>query len=228
MIVIERVESVVPLARALVAGGIRVLEVTLRTPVALDAVRAIRAAVPEALVGVGTVTTTAELDAAIAAGAASRPGLACRPAWPSEPGSTQGHVGHRAVPYGRTRWTPCCAAMAAARISSPTTPVGTAIARSARAARPSAGSMQEDAASRSEQARTCAMPAIVCGPATTGDGGSESGLPPLGVGIRRRTTNEPHLHVVKRIELSWLNEQRSVSSAKACQCFAKVDALSPN
>ena len=122
----------------------------------------------------------------------------------------------------------CCAAMAAARISSPTTPVGTAIARSARAARPSAGSLQEDAASRSEQARTCAMPAIVCGPATPGDGGSESGLPPLGVGIRRRTTNEPHLHVVKRIELSRLNEQRSVSSAKACQCFAKVDALSPN
>ena len=89
VIVIERLESAVPLARALVAGGIRVLEVTLRTPVALDAVRAIRAAVPEALVGIGTVTTTAELDAAIAAGAASRPGLACRPAWPSEPGSTQ-------------------------------------------------------------------------------------------------------------------------------------------
>ena len=46
VIVIERLESAVPLARALVAGGIRVLEVTLRTPVALDAVRAIRAAVP--------------------------------------------------------------------------------------------------------------------------------------------------------------------------------------
>ena len=70
VIVIDRLENAVPLARALVAGGIRVLEVTLRTPVALDAVRAIRAAVPEALVGVGTVTTPAELDAAIAVGAA--------------------------------------------------------------------------------------------------------------------------------------------------------------
>ncbi len=70
VIVIERLEDAVPLARALVAGGIRVLEITLRTPVALDAVRAIRAAVPEALVGVGTVTTADELDRAIAAGAA--------------------------------------------------------------------------------------------------------------------------------------------------------------
>ena len=70
VIVLERLSDAVPLARALVAGGIRVLEVTLRTPVALDAVRAIRNAVPEALVGVGTVTTVDELDRALAAGAA--------------------------------------------------------------------------------------------------------------------------------------------------------------
>jgi len=70
VIALDRLADAVPLARALVAGGVRVLEVTLRTPVALDAVRAIRAAVPEALVGVGTVTNADELDRAIAAGAA--------------------------------------------------------------------------------------------------------------------------------------------------------------
>ena len=51
VLVIDAVEHAVPLARALVAGGVRVLEVTLRTPVAFDAVRAIRAAVPDALRG---------------------------------------------------------------------------------------------------------------------------------------------------------------------------------
>jgi len=69
VIVLDRVTDAVPLARALVAGGIRVLEVTLRTAAALESVRAIRAEVPEALVGVGTITTPAELDAAQAAGA---------------------------------------------------------------------------------------------------------------------------------------------------------------
>jgi 2-dehydro-3-deoxyphosphogluconate aldolase / (4S)-4-hydroxy-2-oxoglutarate aldolase len=69
VIVLERVADAVPLARALAAGGIRVLEVTLRTAAALDSVRAIRAEVPQALVGVGTVTTPAELAAAQAAGA---------------------------------------------------------------------------------------------------------------------------------------------------------------
>ena len=56
VIVLDRVADAVPLARALVNGGIRVLEITLRTPVALDCVRAIRAAVPEAIVGAGTLT----------------------------------------------------------------------------------------------------------------------------------------------------------------------------
>lgn len=69
VIVIEREEDAVPLARALVAGGIRVLEVTMRTPVALAGVRAIRAAVPDAIVGVGTIVSVADMDAAIAAGA---------------------------------------------------------------------------------------------------------------------------------------------------------------
>lgn len=70
VIVLDHVADAVPLARSLVAGGIRVLEVTLRTPVALDCIRAIRAAVPDAIVGVGTIITASDLDAARAAGAA--------------------------------------------------------------------------------------------------------------------------------------------------------------
>jgi 2-dehydro-3-deoxyphosphogluconate aldolase/(4S)-4-hydroxy-2-oxoglutarate aldolase len=59
----------VPVARALVAGGLPVLEVTLRTPGALEAVRAIAAEVPGAVVGVGTVVETAQFAAARQAGA---------------------------------------------------------------------------------------------------------------------------------------------------------------
>ena len=70
VIVLDRLADAVPLARALVGGGIRVLEITMRTPVALDCVQAIRAAVPDAIVGVGTITSAADLDAARAAGAA--------------------------------------------------------------------------------------------------------------------------------------------------------------
>ena len=59
----------VDVARALVRGGIRAIEITLRNPIALDAVRAVAAEVPEALVGAGTVLTPAQLDAALEAGA---------------------------------------------------------------------------------------------------------------------------------------------------------------
>lgn len=69
VIVVDTVERAVPLARALVEGGIRVLEVTLRTPVALDAIRAIRAEVPNAVLGAGTVLTPTDLERAMAAGA---------------------------------------------------------------------------------------------------------------------------------------------------------------
>ena len=69
VIVLDRIDDAVPLAEALVSGGIRVLEVTLRTPAALDCVRAIRAAVPRAIVGVGTITNIADMDAAREAGA---------------------------------------------------------------------------------------------------------------------------------------------------------------
>lgn len=69
VIVIERLQDAVPLARALVAGGVRVLEITLRTPVALDAMAAISAEVPDALVGAGSVMKPADLANARAAGA---------------------------------------------------------------------------------------------------------------------------------------------------------------
>jgi 2-dehydro-3-deoxyphosphogluconate aldolase/(4S)-4-hydroxy-2-oxoglutarate aldolase len=68
VIVIERVDDAVPLAQALVAGGVRVLEVTLRTPVALDAMREIVRAVPAAIVGAGTLRSAADVDAALDAG----------------------------------------------------------------------------------------------------------------------------------------------------------------
>ena len=69
VLTIERSEWAVPLARALVAGGLRALEITLRTDVALDAVRAIAQSVPDAVPGVGTVTTPEHFSEARAAGA---------------------------------------------------------------------------------------------------------------------------------------------------------------
>ncbi|MBS0391166.1 MAG: bifunctional 4-hydroxy-2-oxoglutarate aldolase/2-dehydro-3-deoxy-phosphogluconate aldolase [Proteobacteria bacterium] len=69
VIVLHEVRHAVPLARALVAGGIRMLEVTLRTPQALDCMRAIAAEVPEAVVGAGTVRSAADAQAAARAGA---------------------------------------------------------------------------------------------------------------------------------------------------------------
>jgi 2-dehydro-3-deoxyphosphogluconate aldolase/(4S)-4-hydroxy-2-oxoglutarate aldolase len=67
VIVIDELEHAEPLARALVAGGLPVLEVTLRTPAALDAIRAMRK-VEGAVVGAGTVTNQSELVAAVDAG----------------------------------------------------------------------------------------------------------------------------------------------------------------
>ncbi|MEJ6002202.1 bifunctional 4-hydroxy-2-oxoglutarate aldolase/2-dehydro-3-deoxy-phosphogluconate aldolase [Paucibacter soli] len=68
VIVIQRLEDAVPLAQALVAGGVRVLEVTLRTPVALAAMEAMARAVPEAIVGAGTLRSPADVQAAKNAG----------------------------------------------------------------------------------------------------------------------------------------------------------------
>jgi len=68
VIVLQRLEHAVPMARALVAGGVRVLEVTLRTPVALACMEAIAREVPEAIVGAGTLRTVADVRAARDAG----------------------------------------------------------------------------------------------------------------------------------------------------------------
>lgn len=70
VLTIERAEDAVPLARALVAGGLPVIEVTLRTKAALDALRAILAEVPEAITGIGTVTKASDVSQACDAGAA--------------------------------------------------------------------------------------------------------------------------------------------------------------
>ncbi|TAG26846.1 MAG: bifunctional 4-hydroxy-2-oxoglutarate aldolase/2-dehydro-3-deoxy-phosphogluconate aldolase [Burkholderiales bacterium] len=69
VIVLNDVNHAVPMARALVAGGIRMLEVTLRTPVALQCIERIAKEVPEAVAGAGTVRTPAEAQAAARAGA---------------------------------------------------------------------------------------------------------------------------------------------------------------
>jgi 2-dehydro-3-deoxyphosphogluconate aldolase/(4S)-4-hydroxy-2-oxoglutarate aldolase len=70
VIVIEDSQQAVPLARALVAGGLPVLEVTFRTEAAAGAIAAIRREVPEAVVGAGTVLSVEQLEKAKAAGAA--------------------------------------------------------------------------------------------------------------------------------------------------------------
>jgi 2-dehydro-3-deoxyphosphogluconate aldolase/(4S)-4-hydroxy-2-oxoglutarate aldolase len=69
VIVLNDVGHAVPMARALVAGGIRMLEITLRTSVALECMRAIAREVPEAVVGAGTIRSAADAKAALAAGA---------------------------------------------------------------------------------------------------------------------------------------------------------------
>ncbi|WP_218240315.1 bifunctional 4-hydroxy-2-oxoglutarate aldolase/2-dehydro-3-deoxy-phosphogluconate aldolase [Comamonas fluminis] len=86
VIVLNKVEHAVPMAEALVAGGIRVLEVTLRTPQGLACIEAIAKAVPQAIVGAGTVRSAADAAAAAQVGArfavspgyTSKLGQACR------------------------------------------------------------------------------------------------------------------------------------------------------
>lgn len=95
VIVVHQLEDAVPLAEALVAGGLDVLEVTLRTPVGLAAIEAMRRAVPAAVVGVGTLSDPAQFAAARNVGAqfGVSPGLtpalaaaAREAAWPFLPG----------------------------------------------------------------------------------------------------------------------------------------------
>lgn len=69
VVVVDDAAQAEPLAGALLAGGIRTVEITLRTPAALDAIRAISRSVPDMVVGAGTVLGAADLDASIEAGA---------------------------------------------------------------------------------------------------------------------------------------------------------------
>ena len=86
VIVINRLEDAIPMAQALVDGGVKVLEVTLRTPIALQCMEAIARHVPEAIVGAGTVRSVADARAAkdagctfaVSPGYTSQIGLACR------------------------------------------------------------------------------------------------------------------------------------------------------
>jgi len=68
VVTIKRADDALPLARALVAGGIRIIEVTLRPPAGAEAIKAIAAEVPELAVGAGTVLNRRDLDAAVSAG----------------------------------------------------------------------------------------------------------------------------------------------------------------
>lgn len=69
VMVVERLEDAVPLAQALYNGGLKVLEITLRTPVALDAIRAMVDALPDdAVIGAGTIVTPDDLKKAVDAG----------------------------------------------------------------------------------------------------------------------------------------------------------------
>ncbi|MDP2634832.1 MAG: bifunctional 4-hydroxy-2-oxoglutarate aldolase/2-dehydro-3-deoxy-phosphogluconate aldolase [Pseudoalteromonas sp.] len=69
VVVIEKLEDAAPLARALYNGGLKALEITLRTPIAAEAVKLMKAEVPEAYVGTGTVVDKASFEASVAAGA---------------------------------------------------------------------------------------------------------------------------------------------------------------
>ena len=77
VLVINDVEKAVPLAKALREGGIKVLEVTLRTPAAIDVIKRIAQEVPDSLIGAGTVTNAQQLKAVVEAGAkfAISPGM---------------------------------------------------------------------------------------------------------------------------------------------------------
>jgi 2-dehydro-3-deoxyphosphogluconate aldolase / (4S)-4-hydroxy-2-oxoglutarate aldolase len=109
VIVMDRLEDAVPLAQALVDGGVRVLEITLRTAVALRCIEAIARAVPSAIVGAGTVRQVADVHAAQSAGSRfvvspgylSTLGAACRDAgMPLLPGAATASEVMQAVADG--------------------------------------------------------------------------------------------------------------------------------
>ena len=79
VLVVDDAKDAVPLARALLDGGIRVMELTLRTPAAIDALRSIRREVPEMVAGIGTILTVDQMHAAREAGAAFGVSPGCNP-----------------------------------------------------------------------------------------------------------------------------------------------------
>jgi 2-dehydro-3-deoxyphosphogluconate aldolase/(4S)-4-hydroxy-2-oxoglutarate aldolase len=105
VIVLQREADAVPLARALVDGGVRVLEVTLRTPAALACIAAIARAVPQAVVGAGTVRSAADVRAAKAAGAA----FAVSPGYTTEVGAACREAGLPLLPGVATASEVMCA-----------------------------------------------------------------------------------------------------------------------
>ena len=94
VIVLQRVADAVPMAEALLAGGVKVLEVTMRTPVALHCIEAIAKALPEAVVGAGTIRSAADAQAALDAG--SR--FAVSPGYTSEVGAACRRIGLPLLP----------------------------------------------------------------------------------------------------------------------------------
>jgi 2-dehydro-3-deoxyphosphogluconate aldolase/(4S)-4-hydroxy-2-oxoglutarate aldolase len=94
VIVIDRLEDAVPLARALIEGGVKVLEVTLRTPVALQAIEAMAREVPGAIVGAGTIRSAADARAARQAGAV----FGVSPGYTAEVGAACREVGLPLLP----------------------------------------------------------------------------------------------------------------------------------
>jgi 2-dehydro-3-deoxyphosphogluconate aldolase / (4S)-4-hydroxy-2-oxoglutarate aldolase len=94
VIVLQRVQDAVPLAEALLAGGVKVLEVTMRTAVALQCIEAIAKALPEALVGAGTIRSAADAQAALDAG--SR--FAVSPGYTAEVGAACRRIGLPLLP----------------------------------------------------------------------------------------------------------------------------------
>ena len=94
VIVIHDIADAVPMARALVDGGVRVLEVTLRTPVALQCMEAIARDVPEAILGAGTVRSAADAAAAKRAGCS----FAVSPGYTAEVGKACRDVGLPLLP----------------------------------------------------------------------------------------------------------------------------------
>ena len=94
VIVLQRAADAVPLARALVDGGVKVLEITLRTPVALECMRAIVREVPEAIVGAGTIRSVDDAKAALAAGCR----FAVSPGYAHDIGLACKHIGLPLLP----------------------------------------------------------------------------------------------------------------------------------